>query len=107
MPRLYVASDLIDAQLLADRLGVVGIEARILNAHAGGALGELSFADAWPEVWVTDAADLGRARAVVAEHARRDGAGHERSCSSCGESSPPAFASCWRCGAWIVPGEPG
>lgn len=101
MPRLYAASDLIDAQLLADTLHSHGIPARVLNAHAAGALGEIPFIDALPEVWVGDPADLARAASVVAEHARRPAAGPDRTCAHCGESSPPNFASCWKCGAWI------
>lgn len=106
MPRVYVAADLIDAHLLADALRSQGIQARVLNTHAAGALGELSFADAWPEVWVEEPRDLVRAAPIVASHARRPSAdGPERQCKRCGESSPASFATCWQCGGWIDPRE--
>ena len=106
MPRVYVAADLIDAHLLVDALRGQGIVARVLNAHAAGALGELSFADAWPEVWIAEAHDLARAAPVVASHARRSSAdGPDRRCEGCGGTGPARFAPCWQCGGWIDPSE--
>lgn len=105
MPRLYVAADLIDAQLLADALRSHGIDSRIVNTHAVGALGELSFADAWPEVWVGGEHDVARAAPLVAAHGSRASGEPDRCCAACGETSPASFASCWQCGAWIAPAE--
>ncbi|MFN7752881.1 MAG: putative signal transducing protein [Pseudomonadota bacterium] len=105
MPRVYVASDLVDAQLLADVLHGHGIAARILNAHAAGALGELSFIDVRPEVWVSEPRDVARAELVVAAHDRRGPSAPDRRCASCGEPNPASFASCWQCGGWVEPAE--
>ena len=105
MPRVYVAADLIDAQLLADTLRGHGITASILNAHAAGALGELSFIDVRPEVWVSEPEEVVRAASVVVAHDRRCPSAPDRRCPGCDESNPASFASCWQCGKWIDPAE--
>lgn len=54
------------------------------------------------EVWIDDARERERARAVLADHeadARRaDGV---RFCPACGEDNPARFELCWRCGTQI------
>lgn len=98
MQKLYAAANLQEAYLILHRLDHANIDARIFNEHAHGALGEIPFTHAYPEVWVLDGADLARARAVVAEFQRAPVA-DPRSCRACGESNPGAFELCWRCGA--------
>lgn len=98
MKRIHIAPTLLDAQLVADALASLGIATRILNAHAAGALGDLPFLQAQPEVWVEDDGQEERAREVLAAlHA--SAAGSDRICPHCGEANPGNFLSCWRCGA--------
>lgn len=97
MERVYIAPTLLDAQLAADALASVGIATHILNANAAGALGELPFLQAQPEVWVDDTMHAARAREILAAlhtaPARRD-----TICTHCGEANPGNFLSCWQCG---------
>ncbi|HMM47354.1 MAG TPA: DUF2007 domain-containing protein [Thiobacillaceae bacterium] len=97
MERVYIAPTLLDAQLAADTLGSLGIATHILNANAVGALGELPFLQAQPEVWVDDAAHAARAReALAALHGAP--VQDDRTCAYCGEANPGNFLSCWQCG---------
>ncbi len=50
MKRVHIAATLLDAQLAADTLAAAGIATRILNTHAAGALGDLPFLHAQPEL---------------------------------------------------------
>lgn len=97
MKRVHIAPTLLDAQLVVDALSSVGITSHIFNANAAGALGEVPFLQAQPEVWVVDDAREREAREVLADFlAVKPGA--EKICPRCGESNPGNFLSCWQCG---------
>ena len=98
MHKLYSAANLQEAYLVLHRLQHANIDARIFNEHAHGALGEIPFTHAYPEVWIIEDADLARARAVVEEFQRAPAAGGARTCRFCGEANPAGFELCWRCG---------
>jgi len=66
MKRVLIAPTLLDAQLAVDALSSLGITTHIFNANAAGALGEVPFMQAQPEVWVDDDAQEARARGVLA-----------------------------------------
>lgn len=96
MQRVRTAPTLIDAQLAADLLTSLGIPNRIFNVNAAGALGEVPFVNAQPEIWVEDDTQAARAREIL-ESVDRQPAGTEKICPHCGESNPAHFLSCWRC----------
>lgn len=98
MFRLCTAANLPEAHLLLHRLVQAGVEARVLNEHAQGGLGEIPFTHAYPEIWVMEEADEARARAVLAEFERPPASREPARCQSCGEMNPPAFETCWQCG---------
>jgi len=96
MKRVHFAATLLDAQLAVDALASLGIVTHIFNANAAGALGELPFMQAQPEVWVDDDAQETQARAILADLDNalpRD----EKICPHCGERNPGNFLSCWQC----------
>jgi hypothetical protein len=97
--RLYRAADLTDAYLLLHRLQREGIGARVLNEHARGALGEIPFTHAAPEVWLDDERDLGRAQALLRQHEAAPVSGRSWRCPRCREDNPAEFELCWNCGA--------
>lgn len=99
MQRLYRAADLTDAYLLLHRLQHAGIAARVLNEHARGALGEIPFTHAGPEVWIDEARDSPRAQAVAAEHQSVRDSGAVWRCRACAEENPDGFELCWKCAA--------
>lgn len=99
MLKLYSAGNLQEAYLILHRLEQAGIEARVLNEHAQGGVGELPFTHAYPEVWLLEPADRSRARAIVEGYEREAKMPlGSRTCLSCGEESPASFEICWRCG---------
>ena len=99
MQRVYAAANLTEAYLLLHRLQHAGIAARVFNEHAVGAMGEIPFTHAYPELWVERDTDAARARAVIAEYERGSNGADPWPCPHCGESNPPAFETCWRCSA--------
>lgn len=97
MKRVLVAPTLLDAQLAVDALSSLGITTHIFNANAAGALGEVPFMQAQPEVWIDDDAQEARARGALA--GLRDAPPRvEKRCAHCGELNPGNFLSCWQCG---------
>lgn len=99
MYKIYAAANLQEAYLILHRLENADIAARIFNEHAHGALGEIPFTHAYPELWVLAQADLTRARAIVDEYQRAIPTTAAHACPACGESNPGDFELCWRCGA--------
>jgi len=101
MKRVYTAPDLIDAQLVSDTLASAGIANHIFNVNAVGALGEVPYPNALPEIWVDEEADAPRAQALL--HAARTTQVMERPCPHCGEANPGDFLTCWSCGSALPP----
>ena len=97
MKRVHIAPTLLDAQLAVDILSSLGIVTHIFNANAAGAMGEVPFMQAQPEVWVDDDSQALRAREIL-ERCRNMKPGQEKSCPNCGELNPGNFLSCWQCG---------
>lgn len=98
MHKLYAAANLPEAYLVLGLLRAAGIEAHVFNENAQGGLGEIPFTHAYPELWLVDEADLGRARQVLTEY-ERSSAGADIRCAACGEPNPSSFQICWHCGA--------
>lgn len=101
MKRVYTAANLIDGQLLLDHLLGAGIPALMFHGNAHGALGELPVTP--PEIWIRHDHDLDRARRAIERFEGRAADGPPRVCAGCGESNPPAFDLCWRCGRGLDP----
>ena len=80
------------------QLAQAGIEARVLNEHAQGGLGEIPFTHAYPEIWIMEPADEARARAIITAYERTPPLQDTARCESCGEMNPQGFEICWRCG---------
>lgn len=102
MYRIYSASNLQEAHLLVGLLRQEGIEAHVFNENAIGGMGEIPFVQAWPEIWLEDERDRGRAEAVIDRFERpADSALPPARCPSCGEENPGGFEICWNCGAHL------
>jgi hypothetical protein len=97
MQRLYSAANLPEAYLVRGLLAAAGIEARVFNEYAGGALGELPFTEVAPSVWIEEERDLTRARQVIASYEKPAAAPGSTRCVACGEESPRDFSICWQC----------
>ena len=97
MRRVYTAATLPEAHLILQQLESVGINARVFNENAQGAIGELPVTDAWPDVWIVQNHQFRAARAVIERY--ESSFDNELLCNSCGETSPGRFEVCWQCQA--------
>jgi hypothetical protein len=97
--RLYSASGLHEAYILLGLLRQERIAARVLNVNAQGGLGEIPFAQTYPEIWIDDDRDAVRARGVIDAFRAAPRPAGARVCPACGEESPGNFESCWNCSA--------
>ena len=100
MKRVLIAPTLLDPHPAVDALSSLGIATHIFNANAAGALGEVPFMQAQPEVWVDDDAQEARARGALAG-LRNAPPRDEKTCPHCGEFNPGNFLSCWQCGGTL------
>lgn len=97
MPRVTEAPNLAIATLWCDLLRAAGLQASVQRAYASGIVGHIPPDQALPEVWVAEAGEVGRARALLAERHRLP----ERRwvCRACDELVEGPFEQCWNCGA--------
>jgi hypothetical protein len=95
---VYQAKDLIEAELLLQRLQDRGIPSAVQNGFLIGLLGELPLS-VRPTVCVLEERDQSAARLCVQEMeaALRAPELPDRSCPSCGDTSPGNFEECWKC----------
>jgi len=92
---LFTSPDWVLINHLRNLLSAEGIDANIRRPYLAGALGELPFTETWPQLWLRDARDLERARAIIARPAQP--AASNWRCF-CGERLEGQFTACWRCG---------
>ena len=97
MRRVYTAATLPEAHLILQQLESVGINARVFNENAQGAIGELSVTDTWPDVWIVQNHQFHAARTVIERY--EASSENELLCNACGEISPGRFEVCWQCQA--------
>ena len=95
MRLVYTAATLPEAHLILHQLESVGINARVFNENAQGAIGELPVTDTWPDVWIVQNHQFRAARAVIKRY--ESSSENELLCNSCGEASPGTFEVCWQC----------
>jgi len=103
MHRLYAAANLPEAHLLLGLLRGQRVAAHVFNENAQGAVGEIPFTHAYPEVWIEDSDDLLCARAIVEDYEHSRHLDENRVCGGCSEENPASFDLCWRCGTSLVP----
>lgn len=99
MYRLYQAVNLQEAHLLLHQLEQADIRVHLFNEYAQGALGDIPFSNAYPEIWLDDAHDLPQARHIVTRFEQRPEPQGTVRCTGCGEDNPDNFETCWQCGA--------
>jgi hypothetical protein len=97
MKRLTQAPNIAIAQLWADMLNQQGLAVSVQRYFLGGIAGDLPPDQCWPELWVADEAQLGPARAALAQLQNPGGTGWV--CGGCGEAIEGSFGQCWNCGA--------
>lgn len=97
--RVYQAANLPQAHLLAGLMRHAGIAVRIFNENAQGGLGDIPFAETYPELWIENVQDQQRAHQVIQEFEHGAVNQHSIFCPACHEDNPANFELCWKCGA--------
>lgn len=110
MKLLQRCNHALEAAHLANALRAAGIACEVRNTHLSGALGEIPWLECAPQLWLRDAGDETRARALLAEISAPIGApigapdhapnrAPDWTCPTCGETLEAQFGQCWHCGA--------
>lgn len=101
MKRLATADNLLTATLWQQVLQDAGIACDVRNQFLGGAVGELPADQVAPQLWLRDAGDEDRARALLAE-LRQPRNLPNWTCPHCAERLEGQFFQCWSCGTTRV-----
>ena len=101
---VYVAKDLIEAELLVQRLNDRGIPNAVQNGFLQGLLGELPLS-LRPTVCVLEERDQSAAQLCIREMVAALEApdAPDVVCPKCAETSPGNFEECWKCRAELCP----
>ena len=97
---MYQARDLIEAELLLQRLRDRGITCAVKNVFLQGALGELPLSIR-PQVCVLEERDATAAEVCIRdmEAALKAPELPDVVCPRCGDTNPGNFEACWKCGS--------
>lgn len=99
MKKVFTDSSVVTVAHFQNLLEVAGIASELRNANLGGAVGEIPFLEAWPELWVKKPLDYDRALEIIAQAQAPPEAGEDWQCTRCGNANQFHFAACWQCGA--------
>ena len=101
MQRLTHAPNIAIAQLWADALCALGVQASVQRFFLSSIAGDLPPDQCQPEIWVMDDAQLELARQHLGELQHRPQ--RHWVCAACNETIDGGFEQCWNCGA-MLPG---
>ncbi len=90
--------NLVEAHHRANLLHSAGIRAEVRNTYLAGAVGDIPFIEAGPQIWIDDRENEQLARAILDE-AGQPTTQSSWHCESCGETIEGQFGQCWNCGA--------
>lgn len=87
----------IDAHHRANLLRSAGIRAEVRNTLLAGAVGDIPFLEAGPQIWIDDLQDAAFAHDILDQVGSAPTQPPWR-CPVCRESIEGQFAQCWSCG---------
>ena len=106
MKKIYGSHDPILVAQLRQMLEANHIACITRNDFLMGAAGELPPTECWPELWVLEDAQQGRAQELVTAYLDAgDASPGSWTCARCGEQVEAPFSQCWRCGHERPPWE--
>jgi hypothetical protein len=70
----------------------------VRNQHLSSILGEMPFAETWPELWIRNDMDFDRAKQLIDDSIADESPATGWRCDACGEENERQFAACWKCG---------
>lgn len=102
LKKLFTSQDVFEIQAVRSELDALSIPYMVKNEYAAGAIGELPWQDAQPELWLVDDSWYARASLVIERLLTKDSTGISNPrfdwvCDDCGEENGEAFDICWFC----------
>ncbi|GAB2993688.1 putative signal transducing protein [Psychrosphaera aestuarii] len=98
MKKVYQCSNTLELQPFIETLKRLDIKHLIKNEYISGAIGELPFTEAWPQIWVLNDNDVAEAKAACrATETDINSDKPDWDCSHCGETNHASFEFCWQC----------
>ena len=94
MKKLTSADSLVTINHYKNILKSEGIACEIRNEHLGAIMGEMPFAEVWPQLWVRNNLDYDRALQLISESSTTESSFDAWSCKECGEENEGQFAAC-------------
>lgn len=99
MKKVFVSQNLIEVEMRKEWLEQAGIPCTIKNQRSSGLAGEIPFTEVFPELWVIQDEDDGRARHLLEEGLVSLPSSEDTwACTGCRERHESQFAICWNCG---------
>ena len=99
MKKLYVSQSLIDVESRKELLEQADIPCMIKNQRSAMLGGEVPFVEVFPELWILQDEDLGRAETLLKDWEEAQPLKTTSwTCSSCDEIHLKEFTTCWNCG---------
>ena len=98
MKRLYSSDNYMLVGQLREVLEDNHIRCIVKNEHLIGGAGELPPIECWPELWVAEDFQLGKARELVDAFLSTAPELDGWRCSGCDEEIEGQFSECWSCG---------
>src|SRR5262245_47283994 len=104
MKLVYSAESVVQVAHMRNLLECAGIRCAVRNYHLTSAIGEIPFAECWPQLWAVEEYDTARAEKLLsAEVAGVHTQGSAWTCPTCREAIEAQFTACWRCGCERLP----
>ncbi|MEM7418785.1 MAG: DUF2007 domain-containing protein [Pseudomonadota bacterium] len=102
MKKLFTSQNAFEIQAVRSELDALSIPYLVKNEFAGGAIGELPWQEAQPELWLVDESWYARASKVIDALFNETSSTIPQShqdwvCTICSEENGGAFEVCWQC----------
>lgn len=98
MKKIYRCGNSLELQTFKEGLKRNDIAFLVKNEYIAGAIGELPFTEAWPELWVIDDALFDKAKSVCMQLEKELLTPQpDWGCQNCGEQNDSSFEFCWQC----------
>ncbi len=99
MKKVFVSQNLVEIEMLKERLERAGIPCTIKNQCSSSLAGEVPFTEVFPELWVVRDIDNDPALELIEKQSAVDVPSQDSwACAACGEHHDGQFETCWKCG---------
>ncbi|CAN5511859.1 hypothetical protein BH20VER1_BH20VER1_03450 [soil metagenome] len=98
MRKIFESSDSVRVGQYQSMLESDGIRTFVKNLNQSSLMGEVPFAEVYPELWIVEEGDFEEAQRLLASYTSA-GSGRVADwiCPRCGEEVPKELGQCWKC----------